>query len=111
MHAGSMDNPTYDEAINVRISINCVDDEIEIENHPYSEIGPNPAAQSASEGLSESTMVSDHLYECIQNSRVQGTLEDNNTMNGESTSEAVNNVPPNADNDYDDASYSAQGPT
>ena len=110
MHAGSMDNPTYDEAINVTININHVDDELEVQNHPYSEIGPNPAAQSAYEGLSESTMVSDHLYECIQNSGAQGALEDNNTMNGESTSEAVNDVPPNADNDYDGASYSAQGP-
>ena len=56
-------------------------------------------------------MVSDHLYESIRNGSVQGALEDNNTMNGESTSEAVNDVPPNADNDYDGTSYSAQGPT
>ena len=108
MHVGSMDNPTYDEGINIMMITNHIDD---AQNPSYSETGPNPATQSTHQGLTESTKVSDHPYESIENG---GALnqKDNNRMSGENTSEAtVNDVPPNADRDYDDTCYSTQGPT
>ena len=77
LHSGSMDNPTYDEGINIgplATEVNHVGNGENIQNPDYSDVGPsfpnttNPTTQNIHEGLySVSTMAGEmSLYENTQ---------------------------------------------
>ena len=111
-----MDNPTYDEGINIgplATEVNHVGNGENIQNPDYSDVGPslpnttNPPTQNIHEGLySESTMARETLYENTHSS-VPGTLTNggeqaNDGMSGGTTSEVVYDLPPDVDNIDDD---------
>ena len=120
LHAGSIDNPNYEEGLDLAPLTREVHYERDFQNPIYSDVGANPTTTNASthqthEGLySETTLVSEATYVNVNDNSPQDYLVPQTIINKQQKDHSRvnhNGTGAGTTSDARDDDYSALGPT